>query len=144
MMIEQLATGFIASAAFGLIFQVPRRALVQCGVVGMLGWMLYAELAEWSVNPIVATWAAAVFVTALSQFLARVYRMPIIVFSVSGIIPLVPGGLAYGAMRHVVENEYGLAVQLGTKAFMISGAIAVGLVFSEVLDQIIGRSRQRT
>jgi uncharacterized membrane protein YjjB (DUF3815 family) len=45
-------------------------------------------------------------------------------------------------MRNVVEDNYGLAVQLAVEAFMISGAIAIGLVFSEVVNQIIkGRGK---
>jgi len=77
----------------------------------------------------------------LSQLLAKIYKTPIIIFSVSGIIPLVPGGLAYDAMRNIVENQYDVAVQLAAKAFMISGAIAIGLIFSEVINQVIRKSR---
>lgn len=85
-------------------------------------------------NPILSTLIASFFVTVVNQFFARVYKTPVIVFSVSGIISLVPGGLAYDAMRNVVLNHYDLAVQLAAKAFMLSGAIAIGLVFSEVLN----------
>lgn len=58
-------------------------------------------------------------------------------FSVSGIIPLVPGGVAYNALRHVAQNQFDQAVQLGAQAFMISGAIALGLLLSEVTNQVI-------
>ncbi|MNJ77988.1 hypothetical protein D3C77_756170 [compost metagenome] len=68
---------------------------------------------------------------------AKLCKKPVILFSVSGIIPLVPGGLAYDAMRHFVINEYNVAVQLATQAFLISGAIAIGLVMSEVLNQFL-------
>jgi len=137
MMIEQLAASFVASAAFGLIFNVPRRALLHCGLIGMLGWALYVALTEQGVNATLATLAAAGCVAILSQVMAKLKRMPIIVFSVSGIIPLVPGGLAYDAMRHAVENRFDVAMQLGTRAFMISGAIALGLVLSEIVNQAI-------
>lgn len=141
MIVEQLAASFVASAAFGLIFQAPKRALVQCGIVGMLGWSLYVVLTEQAVNATIATLAAAGCVGVLCQLMAKLHRMPIIVFSVSGIIPLVPGGLAYDAMRHAVGNEFDTAVQLGTKAFLISGAIAMGLVLSEVINQAIRKTK---
>lgn len=140
-MIEQLAASFVASAAFGLIFQAPRRALVQCGLIGMLGWSLYVVLTEQAVNATIATLIAAGCVGVLCQLMAKLYRMPIIVFSVSGIIPLVPGGLAYDAMRRAVGNEFDTAIQLGTKAFLISGAIAMGLVLSEVINQAIRKTK---
>ncbi|MCZ8513255.1 threonine/serine exporter family protein [Paenibacillus filicis] len=141
MILEQLITSFIASAAFSILFNVPKKTLLPCGFVGMLGWLLYVLLQEVPVNPILASLAASFFVTVVSQLLAKLFKTPIIVFSVSGVIPLVPGGAAYDAMRNVVQNQYDLAVQLGAKAFMISGAIAIGLVFSEVINQAIRRSR---
>jgi uncharacterized membrane protein YjjB (DUF3815 family) len=137
MMIEQLVTSFIASAAFGIIFNIPKKLLVNGGLVGMFGWFIYFLFVQYDVDPVLATFVAAFFVALISQLFARMYKTPMTIFSVSGIIPLVPGGLAYEAMRHVVMNDYNMAIQLAAKAFMISGAIAIGLVFSEVINQII-------
>lgn len=136
-MIEQLVTSFIASAAFGLIFNVPKKLLAHCGFVGMSGWFIYILFVQYDMDSMLATFVAAFFVAVVSQVLARMYKTPMTIFSVSGIIPLVPGGLAYEAMRHVVVNDYNMAIQLAAKAFMISGAIAMGLVFSEVINQMM-------
>ncbi|MFC0213462.1 threonine/serine exporter family protein [Paenibacillus chartarius] len=142
-MIAQLITSFIASAGFGIIFNVPRDTLLRCGFVGMAGWLVYVLMAyEHAIDPIIATLCASFAVTVTSQVLAKLFRTPIIVFSVAGIIPLVPGGIAYDAMRNVVENQYDQALQLAAKAFMLSGAIAIGLVFSEVLNQLLMRRKQ--
>jgi uncharacterized membrane protein YjjB (DUF3815 family) len=140
-MIEQIATSFIASAGFALLFNVPGRHLGYCGLVGMLGWMIYSSLLQLPADPILATLTAAFAVTVISQLLAKVCKTPIIVFSVSGIVPLVPGGIAFEAMRNVVENHYDMAVQRAFEAFTLSGAIAFGLVFSEVINQAIRRTR---
>jgi len=141
-MIEQLVTSFIATAAFGIIFNVPKNALLKCGFVGMFGWMVYMVLVNiLEIDMRLATSVASILIAIMSQTFAKIYKMPIIVFNVSGIIPLVPGGLAYDAMRHFVVNDYSTAVQLAAKAFMISGSIAIGLVFSEVINQMIRRSR---
>lgn len=142
MMVEQLVTSFIASAAFGIIFNVPKQAILKCGFAGMIGWIIYITLErQYGFDTVLATVIAAFFIAVVSQFFAKIYKTPIIVFNVSGIIPLVPGGLAYDAMRHFVENDYNTAIQLAAKAFMISGAIAIGLVFSEVINQMIRRAK---
>ncbi|UFT99153.1 threonine/serine exporter family protein [Radiobacillus kanasensis] len=139
-MFAQLITSFIAAAGFGVLFNAPRRSLLHCGWIGMLGWILYYWLSAYQeVDEVPATLAAAFLVGVLSQHCARVFKTPIIIFDVSGIIPLVPGGLAYDAMRNFVENDYNAALQLAAKAFLISGAIAIGLVFSEVVNQLIRR-----
>lgn len=139
--LEQLLASFIGTAAFGVLFQVPRHTLVQCGLVGTAGWLLNYALLSRSVDVAIATWASAFLVALLAHGMAIRFKVPVTVFIVSGIIPLVPGGLAYDAMRKIVQNDYEAAVQLGAKAFMLSGAIAIGLVFSEVVQQIAKRAR---
>ncbi len=129
-------TSFIASAAFGILFNAPKRNLLQCGLSGMLGWAAYVLL-DYRLDTIYATVAATIIVGVVSQIFARTCKKPVIIFSVSGIIPLVPGGMAYDAMRNFVEKEYNTAIQLAAQAFLISGSIAIGLVVSEVLNQII-------
>ncbi|MFL0555623.1 threonine/serine exporter family protein [Paenibacillus barengoltzii] len=143
-----LLISFIASGAFGILFNAPKRTLLQCGLSGMLGWLVYILL-EPRMESVFSTVAATFLVGVLSQMFARVYKKPVIIFSVAGIIPLVPGGLAYDAMRRFVENEYNLAVELAAKAFLLSGSIAIGLVLSEVLGQLLIRriprqTRKRT
>jgi uncharacterized membrane protein YjjB (DUF3815 family) len=138
--IEQLITSFIASAAFGIIFNAPKESLFKCGFSGMVGWIAYFALDYNGFGTIFATLMASFLIAVVSQIFAKAYRTPVIIFSVAGIIPLVPGGLAYDAMRNFVENDYNVAISLAAKASMISGAIAVGLVFSEVINQVIRRS----
>lgn len=139
--IINLMTSFIAAAAFGVIFNAPKKSLLQCGFVGMFGWLIYISLVNHNHDAVLASLIAAIFISAISQVFAKVYRTPIIIFSVAGIIPLVPGGIAYDAMRNFVENDYNMAIQLAARAFMISGAIAVGLVISEVIYQLIMKAR---
>ncbi|WP_025689932.1 threonine/serine exporter family protein [Paenibacillus zanthoxyli] len=139
-MILQLITSFIASAMFCILFNTPRRTLLQCGIAGMLGWMVYLLLdPHW--KSVVATFFATVVVGVVSQIFARSFKMPVIIFSVGGIIPLVPGGLAYDAMRRFVEDDYTTALQTAVQALLLSGAIATGLVLSEVLGQMFRRSK---
>lgn len=142
-MILQLITSFIAAATFCILFNAPARALVQCGFAGMVGWILYLQLdQQW--DTVVATFLATVVVGVISQIFARSFKMPVIIFSVGGIIPLVPGGLAYDAMRKFVENDNNQAIQFAVQALMLSGAIATGLVLSEVLGQMFRRKNGRS
>lgn len=91
--IEQIITSFIASAAFGIIFNVPRESLLKCGFVGMIGWLIYFLMTMYNIDEVPSTVASAFFIAIISQIYAKVYRMPIIIFTVAGIIPLVPGEL---------------------------------------------------
>ncbi|WP_160723881.1 threonine/serine exporter family protein [Bacillus sp. USDA818B3_A] len=134
---SQAITSFLATAAFGILFNAPKESLIKCGLIGMGGWLIYFLLEDYSDNAILATVTAAIFIALLSQEMAKIYKMPIIIFSVAGIIPLVPGGLAYDAMRNIVENDYNAAIALAAEVLMLAGSIAFGLVFSEVINQIV-------
>ncbi len=98
-------------------------------------------LADTGLNPVLSTLAASFCIAVVSQIFSKLYKSPVIIFSVPGVIPLVPGGLAYDAMRHFVENDYNTAIALAAKATTLSGAIAIGLVFSEVVNQSIRESK---
>ncbi|WP_445488991.1 threonine/serine exporter family protein [Niallia sp. 03133] len=135
--LEQGCISFIATYAFAMIFHTPRKLLLPCGFVGMCGWLAYWFAVYADIDMVPATIIGAFLVAVISHFFAKKYKTPVIIFSVSGIIPLVPGGMAYDAMRHFVENNYSHAVSLAAKAFLISGSIAMGLMFSEVLNQLI-------
>ncbi|WP_102026323.1 threonine/serine exporter family protein [Salirhabdus sp. Marseille-P4669] len=140
-MLQQLFTSFIAAAAFGIIFNAPKQSLWKCGVIGSIGWGVYYYLYYFQeLNIIGATFIASFMIAVISQFFAKWYKTPMIIFSVAGIIPLVPGGLSYDAMRKFVENDYNQATQLAAKVFMISGAIAMGLVLAEVINQVVKQS----
>lgn len=45
-MLIQLAAAFVGTAAFAVLFGVPRRNYLDCGFCGMVGWLLYLVLAR--------------------------------------------------------------------------------------------------
>lgn len=136
----QALLSFIATACFGVIFNAPTKVIPHCGFVGAIGWSIYYALTQaQQVDALQATFLSAFFVAFIAHIFARNKRMPVIVFSVSGIIPLVPGGIAYNTMRNIVEQDYVMGTQNGLFVFMISGAIAMGLVFAEVIMQVLLR-----
>ncbi|OZI13216.1 hypothetical protein CEW92_02430 [Bacillaceae bacterium SAS-127] len=131
--VVQLVTSFIAASAFGIIFNAPKESLLTSGFVGMIGWIVYYLFWKEGVNAVLSTGISAFVIAIISHVYSKRYKMPIIIFTVAGIIPLVPGGISYNAMRSFVQNDYNTALALAAKAFMISGAIAMGLIVSEVL-----------
>lgn len=143
MSIATFYSSFIATMAFGILFNVPRRSLASGGLVGMIGWVIYIGLIDYlQLNAVLATLISAFSIATLSQSLARYHKMPATLFSVTGIIPLVPGALAYDTIRQFMENDYTEGVQLGTKTLMLAGAIAFGLIFSGVITNTLHRFKQ--
>src|SRR5699024_3977272 len=99
----ELITSFIAAAGFGVLFNAPRKMVIPGGLIGMLGWIVHFSLTSHTFHTLPATVIAAVLVGLLSHMSAVIFKIPVLIFYVSGIIPLVPGGMAYNAMRKFVE-----------------------------------------
>ncbi|TKI68028.1 threonine/serine exporter [Lysinibacillus mangiferihumi] len=138
--IIQLIVSFFSTAGIAIIFNVPRKTLFHCGFVGVIGWMIYYLLTEQGLDVVDASFFSSFIIAIVAHLYARRFKMPMIIFIVAGIIPLVPGGMAYNAMRNVVEDDYLQGLQYGLKAFLITGAIVMGLVFAEVLMQFVFRA----
>ncbi|GAA0353586.1 threonine/serine exporter family protein [Bacillus horti] len=129
-MITGAVFSFTATVAYGLIFNVPKKALASGGIIGMGGWLLVQWLsAEW-LSSMVSILIASIFVASVSQLLARPLKMPSTNLSIAGIIPLVPGAMAYRTMRSFVDGNYIEAIELATETLLMAGAIAAGLMIS--------------
>lgn len=138
--IVQLIVSFFSTAGIAIIFNVPRKTLFHCGFVGVIGWIIYYLLTERGMDVVDASFFSSFIIAIVAHLYARRFKMPMIIFIVAGIIPLVPGGMAYNAMRNVVEDDYLQGLQYGLKAFLITGAIVMGLVFAEVFMQFVFRA----
>lgn len=128
--IAPLALSFAGSASSGVLFNVPRRALVACGLAGNVAWFSFLGFQRAGLSEAAATFVAAFIVAVASEILARVKRMPSPVFSVPGVIPLVPGLYAYHAMYGFVNEQYGEGGSYAVRTLLVAAAIGAGLVMA--------------
>lgn len=138
----QFITSFFATVFFAIVFNAPRRLLLPCGFVGAVGWIIYYVLFTYDVSAVTASFAGALFLGITAHLMSRYYKQPVIIFYVAGIIPLVPGGLAYDATKNLIINDYDTAIQNGIKVALISGAIAFGLIVAEMIFHSFFRVRR--
>lgn len=135
--VVQFILSFFASAGFGVLFNAPRRTIVAGGLSGAAGWLVYFTAGQLDIQPVIASFLGAIVLTAISIICARKLKAPIIIFVTCGIIPLVPGGMAYDAMRHIVLQEYNSALAAGFEVALVSMAIAMGIISSEMINGLI-------
>lgn len=132
---------FAATVGFGLIINLPRRALILCGVSGMCGWMMYFLLSHLGMGAMMSNLGGAFLVGILGIFFARWKKMPIINFNIPGIVPLVPGATAYQAVRQLVLGDLDEAMRLLLKVAIVCGAIAIGFLLAQSISEILSRIR---
>ncbi|MDF2683062.1 MAG: conserved hypothetical rane protein [Brevibacillus sp.] len=141
MLLKGLALSLISSMAWCVLFNVPVRTIFAGGVAGMVGYVVYSFLPLLNAEVLLSTFVSAAIVSLLSQVMSIFLRVPSTNFSVAGIIPLVPGSLAYKAMLAFVNNDYIGGITLATKTMMVAGAIASGLIFGISVVTIVKGAR---
>ncbi|MCH8678295.1 threonine/serine exporter family protein [Staphylococcus lugdunensis] len=128
---------YTASLFFCVIFDAPRKLYLTCGLVGACGWMVYVIFFNGlRLHTIYSSFFGSLALGLISHFMARKQKEPAIIFMVTGIIPLVPGGLAFDATKSLVLLEFGKAINTMLEVTLIAGAIALGLLFADQVSKI--------
>lgn len=131
--LEQGFWAFVATAGFAVLFNVPTRMLAVCGLTGALGLMWRAALLEVGAHAVAATFAGSLIVGVLGYTQARFFHMPRLIFTVNGIVPMIPGVAAFETMVFFVRGDINAGVESAVVAFLLIGAIAFGLVTARML-----------
>lgn len=132
-MILSVLSAFISTIGFAIFFHVRQTHLLICGTIGAIGWLIYLLLNGKYHSAVLASFIAALVVTALSYLLAKKRKTPITVFLVTGIIPLVPGLGLYRTMSYMLEEDYSTALDYATLTFEIAAVIAGAIVIISLL-----------
>lgn len=136
-LVLQTLYAFITTVGFSIMFNVKRKHLVMCGLVGAIGWATYWFLTYSDFSEILATFLASVIVAEFSYFLSKYRLAPITVFLIPGIIPLVPGIALYRTMYFLLFMSYAEALSYALLTFQLAGVIVGGIMISSLLPALI-------
>jgi len=139
--LQNMALAAVPAVGFGLVFNVPRSALVYCAAGGAIGRGLRFLLITAGMPIELATFVAAAVVSLLGVYIAQRMRAHPKVFTVAAMIPMIPGVPFFTALLAVVEiQRRGLTQELlntaitsGLRAAFIVAALAVGLALPGLL-----------
>lgn len=133
----------IAAVGFGMLFNIPLRLVIVCGLVGGVGhgvrYILNTEM-DYSLE--LATLVGATVIGAASYYLGRYYKVPQSIFAIAAVIPMIPGTFAYrtmiGAAALVSESGVSPETLLVTsvtalKTAFILAALAIGVAVPQLL-----------
>lgn len=152
LLLQNIFWASIAALGFGVLFNVPRRAIFGCALGGALAYAVRTLLVQFGVTGIeAATLLGATVVGFVGVRLGRHWHVPAPVFIVPGVIPLVPGYLAFRTMIDLLTlttnapavDQALLLVAAATslKTTLIVGGIAAGVA---VPSLILRRHRPMT
>ncbi|TNF25776.1 MAG: threonine/serine exporter [Deltaproteobacteria bacterium] len=123
-----------ATLGFAVWFNVPRKALVWVVLVGTAGVLVRQLLMEAGMPIAFATFWAALGVGVFGLNRAKPFRFPRVIFTVTGIIPLIPGAPAYDSLVHLSRGDIDGGTAAVVKALLVMMAIAAGLATARALQ----------
>ena len=132
--------GFIVTLGFAVLFNVPKKALMSVSVIGAFGLLLRGVMKADGVILELATLCGSLFIGLAGFWQARRINTPRLVFTITGIIAMVPGVPAYEMLLYFRNYDVLQGMQSGFKVALITGAIAGGLSLARALTELEWRT----
>nr|WP_072165948.1 threonine/serine exporter [Moellerella wisconsensis] len=134
-LVQDMILAAIPAVGFAMVFNVPKRALKYCALLGAIGHGSRMVMMELGQNIEWASFCAAILVGIIGIQWSRWWLAHPKVFTVAAIIPMFPGINAYVAMISVVkishlgysEPLFETLVTNFLQASFIVGALSIGL-----------------
>lgn len=124
----ELLFSFLGTWSFAVLFEVPKKYYLTCGMIGATGWIIYYLIATYSSRTIVATFVSSLVLICLSREAAYLKKAPVTIFLICGIFCLVPGvGLYNFTYDFFVSNTADASKSM---IYVIKVAIAISLGIS--------------
>ena len=112
------------------------------GVIGAVGWVVYCYIRkDLAYDSFYAMFFATVALSLLSELAARVFKQPVTIFVIPGIIPIVPGLGMYRGMAAIIENNYETGMNILITTGMDASAIALGMMLMTSVFRVIKISK---
>ncbi len=125
-----IVLSFVATVGFIILFNAPRMELAFCGLCGSISWMVYFAIERIFAGayPVAAVFFAMIVSAYVGRTLSYSRKVPLLIYLIGSIIPLVPGAGIYYTMSAAMTNETAYALNKGIETFKVAGVIAVGII----------------
>lgn len=117
----------IASIAFGVQFNIKLRHMIMAGIGGTLTQFIFLAFELSGTAEMLCYFFSAVAVSMYSEIMARRLHVPVNMYLVVGIIPLVPGGYIYNTMITLIGGDVESFSHQFAETVGIAGSIAMGV-----------------
>ena len=135
-----LITAALSTLGFSILFYVHPRRLLMATLGGLLTTAAYLIAGRFIDGELLPNLIGALVGAGYSEIMARVTKVPVPIYMVPCVIPLVPGSGLYGTMFNFVTGNYSAAAEAGLRTLQTALGIAGGIVIASVLG-IIFRPR---
>ena len=138
-----LIAALVGTLGFAMLFKMKAKYLIYISVCGFVSYGIYLSVLFLGYSEILAAFASASFVAIASEILARVLKAPTVIFTVVGIVPIVPGSALYYSMRNLLLRDIDGFFDSLKSACTITAGIVFGIVAISALMKLLTSLKRR-
>ena len=142
-MIIEVLSAFIASFAFGIVFNIKGKNLFFSALCGALGWFIYKFSLRIGSSDTTALFLASVGLSVYSEVFARILKTPVTTFVITALIPLVPGGGMYYTMYEAINGDIMKSLEIGLTTLANAGSLSLGVIFVSTVTRLLMSARKK-
>lgn len=132
----------MATLFFAVLFRTPRKAVTAACVLGGLSYVVYDICCE-NISLISGYFFGTLFISVFAEVLARVRKIPALIYITPGVIPLVPGVGLYRTMRLFVDGDTYAGIEKCVETLACAGIMAVAIALPPMLIRVWNFSRNK-
>lgn len=141
-MFLQVVSAFFGVVSLAVLFHVPRKYLMFAGLTGAGGWLVELLMMNQTENAVPPAFLSAFFAALLSQILARIFKAPVTVYLIPGILPLVPGVGMYRMVYYLLQGNRAYASYYFSYTLQVAGVIALAIFVADSFFRALYRRKK--
>lgn len=126
---------FAASLFYAVLYNTRGWVLVHSSICGLLGKVVYDVLA--GQHLVIQFLIPTIVMCVYAEIFARVCKVPVLVITTIGILPVVPGAGVYNTIDSLLNSHMTDFYYYGINTLLSAGAMALGLVLVSSLMRLI-------
>lgn len=139
----QMVMGCIGAVGFAVLFNVRVNKLWFIAAASALSWLGYSVCMLAGTGVFWAFFCGTVVAALISEILARIVKVPVLMLLVPILIPLIPGGDLYHMMSYLVRGQEEAMLESARLLLLEAGAIALGIICAASVMSIFTGLRTR-
>ncbi len=133
----KLGMAALSTLGFSILFYVHPRRLVLATLGGLLTCGVYLLAGHFMSGELLPNLLAGAVGASFSEICARVTKVPVPVYMLPAVIPLVPGSGLYATMFNLVSGQYEAASSTGLATLQTALGIAGGIIAASVVSLFV-------
>lgn len=132
---------FLAVVAFAVLLETPRKYVFHAGITGAIGTLVYLLGMQEGTGVVSASFLSALTIALTSHIFARIFKAPVTIFLIAGILPTVPGNGMYRIAYYVIAKDTEQTGYYLIETLEIAGVIALAIFIMDTIFRLDIRKR---